>query len=177
MSSREKKLLFFLLLAGFLMLNFFVYSQYIQKKALFETRLETAKTGLQLAISSQDNAAQYAEQMQWLNDNEPAPSNVQTVQAQLQASIEKEARSSGLTIKSQEPLTTVTTGKHYHRVQHRFSVTGNEEALYRWLLTLNNPNTFRTATQLRLSPNTQEETLIDCNAVFSQWFPAEQSEL
>ena len=118
MSSREKKLLSLLLLAGFLMFNFFLYSQYLQKKALFETDLDTAKIELQQAISSQDNANLYAEQMQWLTDHEPAPTDAQTVQGQLQAFIEKEANAAGLTVKPQEFLPTDTTGKHYHSADY-----------------------------------------------------------
>jgi uncharacterized protein HemX len=85
MSSREKKLLSLLLLAGFLLLNLFLYSQYQQKKALFETALETSQIELEQAKTSQDNATQYAEEMQWLADHEPAQTDAQTVQGQLQA--------------------------------------------------------------------------------------------
>lgn len=177
MSSREKKLLSILVLAGFLMVNFFLYSQYLQKKTIYQTQLDTAKNELQQAIFSQENAYQYAEQMQWLIDNEPPPTDAQTVQAQLQSSIEKEALNFGLTIKSQEPITTDTSGIHYHRAQHRFVVTGREDSLYRWLTSLNDPNAFRAVTLIRLNPNTQEDTLIDCNAVFSQWFIPDTTDL
>lgn len=177
MSSREKKLLTILLLAGFFMLNFFLYSQYLQKKILFDTNLETAKMELQQAISSQDNAAQYAEQMQWLTENEPEATDAQTVQGQLQAFIEKEARAAGLTVKPQEFLPTDTTGKYYHRAQIKISVTGQDESLYRWLYTINDPEAFRSAIQIRLNPNTQDDKLIDCVAVISQWFPAETIDL
>ena len=177
MSSREKNLLSLLLLAGFVMFNFFLYSQYLQKKALFESSLDTAKMELQRAISSQDNATQYEEQMQWLADNEPPTIDAQTVQGQLQSFIEKEARAAGLTLKPQEFLPTDTSGKHYHRAQIQFSVTGKEESLYHWLNTINNPSSFRSAIQIRLTPNTKDDTLIDCTAVISQWFPAEQTDL
>lgn len=177
MSSREKNLLSLLLLAGFVMFNFFLYSQYLQKKTLFETSLETAKIELQQAISSQDNATLYKGQMQWLADNEPAPADAQTVQGQLQSFIENEARAAGLTLKPQEFLLTDTSGKHYHRAQIKFSVTGQEKSLYHWLNTINNPSSFRSAIQIRLNPNTQDDTLIDCIAVISQWFPAEQTDL
>jgi hypothetical protein len=176
MSSREKKLLSILLLAGFLLLNLFLYSQYLQKKNLFENALETAKIELQQAKTSQDNAAQYAEQMQWLADHEPAQTDAQTVLGQLQAFIEKEAITAGLTLKPQEFLPTDTTGKHYHRAQIKISVTGREESLYRWLNAVNDPSAFRSAIQIRLNPNTQDDILIDCSAVISQWFPAEKTD-
>lgn len=178
MSSREKKLLSLLLLAGFLLLNLFLYSQYQQKKALFETALETSQIELEQGKTSQDNATQYAEEMQWLANHEPAQTDAQNVEGQLQKFIETEAKAAGLTLKpqAQEFLTTDTTGKHYHRAQIKISVTGREESLYRWLNTVNDPSAFRSAIQIRLSPNTQDDTLIDCSAVISQWFPAEKTD-
>jgi hypothetical protein len=176
MSSREKKLLSLLLLAGFLLLNLFLYSQYQQKKALFETALETSQIELEQAKTSQDNATQYAEEMQWLADHEPAQTDAQTVQGQLQAFIETEAKAAGLTVKPQEFLATDTTGKHYHRAQIKISVTGREESLYRWLHSVNDPLAFRSAIEIRLNPNTQDDTLIDCKTVISQWFPAEKTD-
>lgn len=177
MSSREKKLLSLLLIAGFLMLNFFLYTQFKQKKALYETNLDTAKNQLKRAITIQENSAQLAAEMKWLAEHEPAPADEQTVKGQLQAFIDKEARSAGLTIKGkQEFLNTDTQGVHYHRAQIKITVTGSEQLLYRWLDTINEPSAFRSAIQIRLSPNTQDDKLIDCSAVIAQWFPAERSD-
>jgi hypothetical protein len=178
MSSREKKLLSLLLIAGFIMLNFFLYSQYHQKKSIYETNLDTANNQLRQAISNQNNSELFTEQMQWLAENEPVPSNAQTVQGQLQELVEKEAQTAGLTLKpkSQEFIATDTTGTYYHRAQMKISVTGREDSLYRWLHVINDPASFRAATQIRLTPNTQNDELIDCTAFISQWFPVETTD-
>ena len=177
MSSREKNLLSLLLFAGFLIFNFFLFAQFKQKKSLFESNLNTAETNLQLAINNQLNSEQYTEQMQWLIENEPEPTNGETVQGQLQAFIDNQARMANLTIKGKQRfLPTDTQGNYYHRAQIEISVTGQEQNLYRWLHTINEPSTFRAATQIRLSPNTTDDALIDCTAIISQWFPVEKTD-
>jgi hypothetical protein len=177
MSSREKNLISILLLAGFLMLNFFLYTQFKQKKTLFETNLETAQSKLQIAINEQASSDQYGEQMQWLADHEPTATDVQTVQGELQTYIDKEARSAGLELKGKQRfLPSNTQGQYYHRAQIEISVTGKEKDLYTWLQTINDPAAFRAATQILLRPNTHDDTLIDCTAVISQWFSAETTD-
>ncbi len=178
MSSREKNLISILLLAGFLMLNFFLYSQFKKKKSTFETNLNTAKTKLELAKNIQASSDQYSEQMEWLADNEPEPKDSQTVQGELQAYIDREARTAGLELKGKQRfLPSDTNGQYYHRAQIEISVTGMEQNLYKWLCTINDPAAFRAATQIRLNPNTKDDTLIDCTAIISQWFPADTTDL
>ncbi len=178
MSSREKNLVSILLLAGFLMLNFFLYSQFKQKKSTFETDLNTAANNLELAKNIQASSDQYSEQMEWLANNEPDAKDSQTVQGELQAYIDKEARAAGLELKGKQRfLPSDTQGQYYHRAQIEISVTGTEQDLYKWLCGINDPAAFRAATQIRLNPNTKDDTLIDCTAIISQWYPAETTDL
>ncbi|MFK7851337.1 MAG: hypothetical protein AB8D78_10200 [Akkermansiaceae bacterium] len=171
MSSREKKLLILFLTAGFLLVNFFLYSLFVQKRTIAANELNAAKARLQQAIAFQNSSDQLAEQIDWLTENEPEPSVYQTVQTNLQQFSERQAVDFGLTIKKQELLPTDTTGIHYHRAQIRIRLTGPEQALYRWFDSVNNPSEFRSAYQIRLNPNTQDDTLIDCTATLAQWFP------
>lgn len=171
MSAREKKLLILFMTAGFIVVNFFIYSLYAQKKSLFTAELDSAKARLQQAIAFQNSSTELAEEMQWLAENEPQPSVYQTVQTQLQQFAEAQARNLGLTIKSQELLPTDTSGAHYNRAQVKINLTGQEQALYRWFDAINDPAQFRSAYQIRLTPNGKDDTLIDCSATLSQWFP------
>ena len=83
----------------------------------------------------------------------------------------REAKTAGLTIKSQKPLPTdATEGRHYHRAKIQITVNGPEEALYRWFDRLNIPDNSAIATIIRISPNTQDDTQIDCTATIEQWF-------
>ena len=42
--------------------------------------------------------------------------------------------------------------------------------LYRWLDRINIPDQFRIATQIKLAPEKEDDTKIDCVAVIEQWF-------
>ena len=171
MSDREKKLLALLLIAGFLIVNFFLYSIYVEKKSLYARDLESAKSQLQQAITFRESSSEFAEQMTWLKEKEPAPATYQETQNALQLFAETQARNLGLTVKSQEPLPTDESGTHYHRAQVKINLSGQEKALYQWFDAINDPDVFRTTYQIRMSPNTQDDTLIDCSATLSQWFP------
>jgi hypothetical protein len=171
MSTREKKLLTLLLVAGFLIVNFFLYTLYSQKQTTYENELNVAKGRLQQAISFGESSEQLAEEMQWLAKNEPEPAAYQDVQTKLQQFAEAQARNLGLTIKSQELLPTDESGDNYHRAQIKINITGQEVALYTWFDAINDPTAFRTTFQIRMTPNGQDDTLIDCSATLSQWFP------
>ncbi|MEP2774527.1 MAG: hypothetical protein ABJQ29_16240 [Luteolibacter sp.] len=171
MSAREKKLLALLLIAGFFILNLFFFRFYTEKKIAYANDLNAAKSRLQQAIAFSESSASITGEMDWLANNEPEPTAYQKVQTQLQQFAETQARNLGLTVKSQELLPTDDSGIHYHRAQVRINLTGREEALYRWFDSVNDPAAFRAAYQIRLSPNSTDDTLIDCSATLAQWFP------
>lgn len=171
MSNREKKLLALLLVAGFLIINFFLYTLYIQKKTLYTNDLDAAKARLQQAIAFSESSNQLAEQMDWLAQNEPEPTTYQVTQNALQNFAETQARNFGLTVKSQELLPTDDSGIYYHRAQVKINLTGKEQDLYKWFDAVNDPATFRSTYHIRMNPNGQDDTLIDCSATLSQWFP------
>ncbi|MFD2256038.1 hypothetical protein ACFSSA_05060 [Luteolibacter algae] len=170
MSAREKKLLALLLIAGFIILNVFLFGFYTQKKSQFDNNFRSAKTRLQQAIAFQDSSAELADEMEWLAENQPQTAVYQTIQTQLQQYAELQARNLGLSIKSQELLPTDTSGVYYQRAQIKINLTGQEQSLYRWFDSINDPKSFRCAYQIRLTPNAQDDTLIDCSATLSQWF-------
>jgi hypothetical protein len=118
-----------------------------------------------------ESSAQVTDQMAWLAEHEPEPAANQDVQTKLQQLAESEAKATGLTIKTQKPLPTDSAeGRHYHRAKIQITVSGTEEALYRWFDKLNMPDQLRIASQIRLTPNQQDDTKIDCTATIEQWF-------
>ena len=84
--------------------------------------------------------------------------------------IEREAKNAGLTIKGQKSIETDNKGQHFHRAKFQFSVSGAEDALYRWFYAINIPDQFRIATDIRLSPVKEDDTKIECVAIIEQWF-------
>lgn len=171
MSPREKKLLIFFAAAGFLVINFLAIGFYKTKRLQTERKLAQATQKLDTARIYRASSEQVADQMEWLAKNEPQPAANQDIQTKLQQLCETEAKNSGLNIKSQKPLPTdAAEGLHYHRAKIQITISGREDALYRWFDRLNMPEQLRAATYIRLSPNTQDDTLIDCTSTIEQWF-------
>ena len=171
MSSREKRLLIFFAAAGFLVLNFLGFSAYQNLKRKSQAALGQAQLQLENAQSVSASRDQVSAEMEWLTAHLPAEGAKQDVQTKLQQFCDSQAKSVGLTIKTQKPLPTdETEGRRFHRAKIEFTVSGSEDALYRWFDRLNVPEQMRIATQIRLSPNPQDDTKIDCTAVIEQWF-------
>lgn len=171
MSDREKKLIVFFSLAGFVILNFLAFNFAKSMRADVDSQTKLATDQLVTAENFQKSREQVTEEMEWLAEHEPQPATNQEVQTRLQQVVESEARNAGLTIKpGQKPLPTDTTGKNYHRAKIEISVTGTEESLYRWFDSLNVPDQFRVTSQSRLTPNAQDDTKIDFKGIVEQWF-------
>lgn len=171
MSAREKKLLIFFATAGFLVLNFLGFNLFQSKKAQVKRDLDEANRQLTTAEVIQESREQVADEMDWLARIQPEPAASQDVQTKLQQFCQVEAEKAGLTVKSQKLLPSDTAeGLNYHRVKSQFTVTGTEEALYTWFDRLNVPDQLRIATNIRLSPDKEDDTKIDCTAVVEQWF-------
>ena len=171
MSAREKKLITFFAIAGFAILNLLIYNFATRQRQAVNTQREQAKQKLATAEMFRESSAQVTDQMAWLAEHEPQPTANQDVQTKLQQLAESEAKATGLTLKTQKPLPTdAAEGRHYHRAKIQITVTGTEQALYQWFDKLNMPDQFRIASQIRLTPNQQDDTKIDCTATIEQWF-------
>lgn len=171
MSDREKKLLTLFAVAGFLVINFLLIGFLRGKREKLEQDLSRAKRQLDTAHLISESRDQVAEEMEWLAKFEPEPAAEQDVQTKLQKLCETEARSTGLTITSQKPLPSeAREGAHYQRVKFQFTVNGEEQALYRWLNSVNMQDQLRIATKIQLKPDAKDDTKIDCTAIVEQCF-------
>lgn len=171
MSPREKTLLLFFASAAFLLLNFLGFRLFADHRTSLQNKRSAALVELETAERFRASSEDILDEMDWLAEHEPEPQPFQDVQNALQQLAESEATAAGLTIKTQKLLPTDTTsGVHYHRAKVQISVTGSEEALYRWFDRINVPQQFRSATLLRISPNREDDTRIDCTADIEQWF-------
>jgi len=175
MSPREKKLLTYFALAGFVILNFLAFRFYTDKKLEVDRKEIAAKSKLEEAQRYSASRDSVVGEMEWLAQHEPQPSPHQDVQSALQQLIEREAQVVGLTIKpGSQKLHAKEEGQgkqHYQRAKVEVTVTGTDEALYTWLHDrINSPEQFRGATNIRLSPNREDDTKIDATVVIEQWF-------
>lgn len=170
MSPREKKLLIFFAAAGFLVLNFLAVGFFKSKRLEVDRQRDQARQKLATAEMFSASREQVVDEMDWLAEHEPEPAANQDVQTKLQKLCEDEAKATGLTVKSQKPLPTDATGTHFHRAKIQLNVNGTEESLYRWFDRLNVPDQLRIATNIKLSPNKEDDTKIECTATIEQWF-------
>lgn len=170
MSPREKKLLIFFGIGGFAILNLLGFKFFIKTQNDIRSKHTQAVSKLKTAEIISDSRDELAPQIEWLAANEPQPTDYQPVQTALQELAEKEVSATGLTLKTQKLLPTNTDGANYHRVKVQLTVTGTEASLYRWFDRLNAPDKLRCVTYIRLNPNKEDDTQIDCTAIVEQWF-------
>lgn len=171
MSARERRLVILLGLIGFGLLNLFAFKWFQQKKESVRRARGQAEVTLQNARAFLEMRQQFADEIDWLGKHEPQPAAVQEVESSLQRFVQEEAVKAGLTVKRQkiQPADRAE-GATYHRARVEFQVTGSESALYGWLYKLQAPEQFRAPTALRLTPERDDDTKIDCTVVIEQWF-------
>lgn len=171
MSPREKKLLIFFAIAGFLVLNFLAIGFFKSKRAEVNRQRDQARQKLETSEMFRASREQVTDQMEWLAKHEPEPAANQDVQIKLEQLCKKEAAATNLEIKGQKLLPSETAeGLHFHRAKIQITANGTEEALYRWFDRLNIPEQLRIASTIKLSPNAKDDTKIDCIATIEQWF-------
>ena len=174
MSPREKKLLTFFAIAGFVMANFIGFSFYNKKAEDVKTRLQRANADLDRIWLVEQSREQNLSSMQWLERHLPEPAEFQNVQTALQTYCEAEAARANLQFNELPPErrrnTDETKVGHFERVEFRLKLTGSERNLYKWLDRVYLPDQMRVPTKLLLSPNKEDDSLIDCTATVQQWY-------
>lgn len=170
MSPREKKLIIFFAVGGFAVINLLGFNYFARLRVEINGQHAKAVTELKRADLLSTRRDEVESQMEWLSKHEPKPTDYQPVQTALQELAEKEVTGVGLTLKVQKLLPPDNGGPYYHRVKVQLTMVGPERALYSWFDHLNSPDSLRCVTSIRLSPNKEDDTLIDCTAVVEQWF-------
>lgn len=182
MNTREKRLLILFGVVIFAMLNLYGYKIYGQKMTALETEigaegnsiLGKPPTGLigEIALAEKNLAERESKEreMAWLAKVEPEPQDGGAVQSQLESFVTNQARAAGLTVDRPKILPNDESGLYYHQAIFEIKATGQESGLYRWLVQLQDPNSLRAVTSLRLSPNREDDTLIDAVVKVEQWY-------
>lgn len=170
MSDREKKLVLLFGLAAFVLLNAFGVSWFRKQKATLGSQLIAAEGEVQNAEAFSRKFDTVIEEMDWMVENAPAERAGQLVASELEQYASNQATTHQLTVKRRAILSNDESGTHFHRAKVEFNVNGMENSLYRWLGRLQMPDQFRAVTFLRLSPDTKDDTLIDCTVIVEQWY-------
>jgi hypothetical protein len=176
MSPREKRLLNLLLVVGFILVNLAAYKLFYEKRlADARQRAVTAEANVEAARSSLEMLDLFEDEMAWLEKNEPKQGTEQEAQTRLQQLLEREAQRNNLTIKRQKlQPSVVSPGLIYHRARIEIEVNGMEMSLYRWLDRIHSPTESRAVTFMRMNPQKDDDTKIDCQIIVEQWFTPEE---
>ena len=170
MSPREKKLLTFFAVGGFALVNLLGFNYFVKLRAEITGKHFKAVAELKQAEAIRTSRDEVESQMEWLEKHEPKPSESQPVLTALLELAEKDVPVVGLTFKTEKLLPTDQSGRYFNRVKVSLTVVGPEHSLYTWFDHLNAPDNLRCVTYIRLSPNKEDDTLIDCTATVENWF-------
>lgn len=162
MTTREKNLLFLLIGALFLVLNFLAYKNFYEGEMTgLEKRINAAQSDLGRAEVVLAQRSNWDNAERWLNRSEGKGIAYQTAQANLQAYVEREAKKRGLVVRDQR-IIPWQEGAHYNRVRVRFKVTGMEQQIQQWILALNQNRQLQVLTKFDVKPTRGDLTKADC---------------
>jgi hypothetical protein len=170
MSDREKKLVLLFGLAAFVLANVFGVSWFRKQRDRLAAEVLEAEGNVQTAEAFDRKFDTVLEEMEWMAEHAPKERSGQLVATELEQYVSNQATTHALTVKRRAILPNDQSGTHFHRAKSDFNVTGREDSLYRWLDRLQMPEQFRAITFLRLSPDTKDDTLIDCTVTVEQWY-------
>jgi len=172
MNEREKKLIFILFGAAFLIVNIFLFTSYTAAKQKKEMQLKKNADELVLKERQIKESDERIGEMNWLIDHAPKGGTHSDVRAELVNFTEQSARRSGVTAKSRPvplPENFEEVGV-YRTAKVKVLVNARDPELYRWLIELQNPEKSRSITKLNIRPQRDKPERIDCELELTQWF-------
>jgi hypothetical protein len=174
MSKRESNLLILFAVTGAILLLLWGYQSYTSFRVRLQSDRMLAETELREAELYMASRQTILDEIDWLTQHEPQPQAGEQVPTKLQQLASAEATRAGMLVKKMEILADRTAESaektHYKVGQVKFTVTGEEKNLYLWFDRMHSPNDFRAISQLTLSPNREDDSKIDCQVVFDQWY-------
>jgi len=160
--------------AGVILLFLWGYKSYANKSLEINASRAAAEITLrdaELYLKSRD-AVQ--DEIDWLAEHEPKPGAREQIPTKLQQLASSEATRASMTVKKMDILDTPpvdeAAANRYGVAQVKFTVTGDEKNLYAWFDRMHSPDDFRVISEIVMSPNREEDHLIDCVVTFDQWF-------
>ena len=122
----------------------------------------------------------FAEEMEaasaWIDGRTGEPLAPEEAQVQLLQAAQGSAREAGLTLSDTRFLEPHVRGRfRLARITGR--VQGGEDAVYPWLASFHFPDKLQSVSGIQIKPDKQDDTIVDCEVEFAQWYlPAEVDE-
>lgn len=175
MNEREKKLIFVLFGAAFLIVNIYLLTSYFA--AVQDRKSALKKNAAELAMKKQQirEAGGRQDEMNWLIDHAPKEGTHAAVRADLVVFAERSAQQNGVMPKSSKsrPIPLPEDPNEvgiYRTARVKVLVNARDPELYRWLIELQDPAQSRSITMLRIAPQRDDKERVDCELELTQWF-------
>lgn len=172
MNDREKKLTFFLLAIVLLIGSMFLYTSYNAKMAKNRATFKRNQEELERMKVELFDSKSKAKEEEWLNENLPTESTHGKVSSDLAGFTEKSAERNGVEFKTRPRPTDEDPDEFgaYRSAVVRVKGSAMDAPLYRWLVDLQSPKDHRSITSLRIIPQRDDDTKVECELEVSQWF-------
>ena len=173
MNDREKKLIFILGGAGFIIANLFVYTSYDAALKQKKTEFTKGANELKLKLAELEEASTHIDEVNWLNENLPAEGTHASIRAELVTSTEQSAAKHQITLNPKRPSPLRENPDEvgaFRSAIIKVRANSRDEELYGWLVELQDPKKARSITRLRITPQRDDATRIDCEMEITQWF-------
>lgn len=172
MNEREKNLIFILVGAGFIVANLFGFTTY--RGALDKKKAEFKKGESELKVKRRQLEESYEriDEIEWLAENRPVDGTHASIRAELVTFTEQSARKHRVDIKRRpSPLRAdPEESGPFRSAVVKVMVNCRDAELYRWLCDLQDPRKSRSITRLRITPQRDDATRIDCELEVTRWF-------
>lgn len=162
LTSKEKKLLFVLVGALFLLLNVFALKTFLGRRALLQSNISSLEGQLIQDRALLGQRGYWAERAQWLDNNMQAedPGTVDDENRFIEF-VESSAKKHGLSYSRKGGESVFPDGGSFAEVYDASQVKGNMKSLVAWLSELQQPEAFRAIKQLRIKSGEPPEVVCD----------------
>ncbi len=169
LTSKERRLLFALLGALFLLLNVVALKTFLGRRAALQANIATLEAELMQSRTVLGQKDYWTERAQWLESNQPTD-DMTTVDDDNRfiEFVESTAKESGLAYTRRGGGPVSSEGRPYAEVFDASTVKGNMKSLVEWLSKLQQPKEFRAIKQLRVKSGEPPEVI--CDIEVARWF-------
>jgi type II secretory pathway component PulM len=169
LTSKERRLLFALVAALFLLLNVVALKTFLGRRSALQANIAELESRLVADRAILGQKDYWTERAQWLAANQPTD-DMTTVDDDNKFIdfIPSSAKQSGLSYTRREGGPVPSNGRPYAEVFDASTVKGDMKSLVDWLVKLQQPKEFRAIKQLRIKSGEPPEVV--CDIEVARWF-------
>lgn len=169
LTSKEKRLLFALVGALFLLLNVVALKTFLGRRAALQANIAVLESELMQSRTVLGQKDYWVERAEWLQANQPTDDTT-TVDDdnRFMDFVESTAKQSGLAYTKRGGGPSPSQGALYAEVFDQSTVKGDMKSLTEWLSKLQQPKEFRAIKQLRIKSGEPPEVI--CDIEVARWF-------